>query len=417
MFTAMLFLTLAPIALAGPSDALQRFVARKDDAFKWQWSSDSRLRTIELTSQRWKGFLWKHNVVVVEPDENALKGVAILIVTGAQRDRDIQLAKGLANLSGMTVATLFDVPNQPLWDMKEDDLIAHTFQKFLESGDEDWPLLLPMANSAAKAMDALQQAYPGRFSKFVVTGASKRGWTTWLTGALDDKRVAGIAPLVIDNLNIPVQMKRQEQYWKGFSPEIDDYTRRGLQQLLNAPRSKRLMELVDPYSYRAKITAPTLIVNGACDPYWTVDALSVYWNKLSQPKWAVIVPNKGHGIDDYSYWTPTLATFARACAGTEKMPTVNFRLTTEKGKLNVEVSSSVAIGGVRLWEASSPDLHFQNKTWSPVALAAEWGADRKKVKGSVAVRSGVNGAWYAEAEFTLDRRTFRVTSPAKVIRK
>ena len=82
-------------------------------------------------------------------------------------------------------------------------------------------------------------------TKFVVSGASKRGWTTWLTGAVDP-RVVGIAPMVIVTLNMKAQNANQIKVWGKYSEQIDDYTERGLMDRFEEPDRKRLWEMVDP---------------------------------------------------------------------------------------------------------------------------------------------------------------------------
>ena len=116
-----------------------------------------------------------------------------------------ELFVDLAERLATPVAVLRQVPFQPIFGMREDDLIAHTFEQYVKTGEADWPLLLPMVKSVVRAMDATQvyatDSWDLSIEEFTVTGASKRGWTTWLTAAVDP-RVTALAPMVIDMLNM-----------------------------------------------------------------------------------------------------------------------------------------------------------------------------------------------------------------------
>src|SRR5947208_2130625 len=87
------------------------------------------------------------------------------------------------------------------------DMTSQTWHKYLRTGDERWPARLPMTKSAVRAMDTVQAFCANhsggtvKIANFVVAGASKRGWTTWTTAAVDP-RVVAIVPIVIDTLNL-----------------------------------------------------------------------------------------------------------------------------------------------------------------------------------------------------------------------
>ena len=276
---------------------LDAYLKRPEPSYAWS-AKEPGLGALHLrlTSQTWRNVRWTHDIVVVDASENSKsKDAAILYVTGGNPNAaDLNEAERLSKLSNMPVALLFQIPNQPLWGMTEDDLIAHTFEQFLKTGESDWPLLLPMAKSAVKAMDALQEAttkskHP--FKRFVVIGASKRGWTTWLMGAVLDKRVIGIAPMVFDNLRLKEQLAHQLDLWGKYSEMLGDYTERGLDKIVDTPQGKKLIDIVDPWTYRERITMPKLIVNGSNDRYWSTDSLSLYWEGLQGPKYVTTVPN------------------------------------------------------------------------------------------------------------------------------
>src|SRR5207237_225417 len=132
------------------------------------------------------------------------------------------------------IAELRMVPNQPLTftdddhPRAEDGIIAYSWDKYLRAGDERWPLRLPMTKSVVRAMDTItdfcRSAAGGRVEvdRFVLAGASKRGWTAWTTAAVDE-RVCAVVPVVIDLLNIETSFEHHYRAYGFWAPAIAAY--------------------------------------------------------------------------------------------------------------------------------------------------------------------------------------------------
>lgn len=388
-----------------PQVDLGRVFLARDPSFAWKWAEKGR--RIELTSQTWQGQSWRHEILLDRPKEPKTPGTALLWITGDQAARDLSFGKELARETGMTVATLFDVPNQPLWDMREDDLIAHSFQKYLETGDPEWPLLVPMVRSALRAMDAVQRADP-TVRRFVVSGASKRGWTTWLVGSLGQPRVIAIAPLLFDSLRLPRQLAKQQRDWGHFSPMISDYTSRGLQELVESPEAKSLLEIVDPYERRGSLRLPKLLIHGANDPYWTVDAHSLYIDDLPGDATLLEMPNVGHDVEPISAWAPSVAALARTAALEKRLPNPERAFEWDQARWSAPRGSGAK--RARLFRALSSNREFAESRWVPVVSCVPGESG-----GVPPVESGFV-AEFAQVEYRLGDLDYNLTTRVRVWR-
>src|SRR4029434_1759942 len=191
----------------------------------WMQFGNCEVTQLELVSQVWQGIEWKHDLVLFRPKDVPPSDAAFLLNSGGKaKPEGIPYGVMLATKIKAPVVILLGIPNQPLFDNKrEDDLIAETFVRYLDTQDDKWPLLFPMVKSLVKAMDAVQQVSSAEWGKkverFVVSGASKRGWTTWLTAA-SDRRVTAIAPMVIDILNMPAQLERTAECFERTTAQL-----------------------------------------------------------------------------------------------------------------------------------------------------------------------------------------------------
>jgi PhoPQ-activated pathogenicity-related protein len=359
---------------------------------------------LELVSQTWQHQFWSHHLLVVRPEKVTHPDVALLFVTGggfgAPDEKDAERFNLIAQRSGALAAFITKVPNQPLYDGRTADaLIAYTLDQDLKSGDKTWPLLFPMVKSAVRGMDTVQQ-FAGKewgqeIKHFVVSGASKRGWTTWLTAAAD-ARVKAIAPMVIDMLNMKKQLAWAKQMYGRQSEEIDDYTSLHLDTRDDAPMNE-LRSWIDPYAYRARYTMPKLLLLGTNDPYWVVDSLRNYWDDLPGEKVVFQTPNAGHDLGGGKDAIVTLANWFALVAGDQPLPFVTWKLRDgSRGGAGIDVNVNQPARKIRLWSAHSKDRDFRDDSWIARDLAMS--SDQKSASADVETPAVGFTAFMAEVE-------------------
>ena len=381
----MLFYALNGLAQTAPTPetALEAYLKNGDKSFRWELKESYDLGSVKaysllLTSQQWHEYVWTHQLTILVPPENKYDGALLFITGGSNRkgmpnwngkdDKFAQALAGIASKNKAIVALLRQTPNQPLvGNLTEDALISYTLHQFKQDGDYSWPLLFPMVKSAVRAMDAVQEfsskVLKHKVNRFLVSGASKRGWTTWLTGA-SDPRVAAIAPMVIDILNMPVNLDYQVKMWKDYSVQIEDYVKLGIPQTASSEQGRAITTMVDPYSYRNKLSMPKMIFMGTNDEYWTVDAIKHYIDSIPGDNFIHYVPNAGHSLGDQRQALAGLSAFFGQTMARVPYPVLKWSISeSKKGvTLKVHTTPDLLVDAI-LWSTNSEDTDFRDEKW------------------------------------------------------
>jgi PhoPQ-activated pathogenicity-related protein len=370
--------------------ALDRYVAAPDANFSWKVlkplpAEGATATLLEMTSQKWlteqevERPLWTHWLTVVRPPE-VKSDVALLYITGGSLERQPPSSPpawlvNAARDTGTVTVELRLVPNQPVVfkadptrkPRTEDDFIAYTWDKYMRTGDEKWPARLPMTKSAVRAMDAVTQFAAGadgggsKIARFVVSGASKRGWTTWTTAAVD-RRVIAIVPAVIDMLNLEPSFIHHYRAYGTWSDAVKDYTEHGIMDWMGTPQFRALMKIEEPYEYRDRLTIPKLILNASGDQFFLPDSSQFYFDDLKGETHVRYVPNASHSMDKTDAIETLHAFYAAVVAAT---PRPEVKWTFEKDG-SIKVVTKQLPSSVQLWQAVNPKArNFRLDTIGP----------------------------------------------------
>jgi len=328
--TTALFIASAVLArpvIADLDSALEDYVNQPDPEFYFTPVGPPiplpglTAHVLHVTSQTWRSpeevdrTLWQHYLTIFVPD-NLVSDINLMFVIGSDNDEgppdltedEAQALALLATASGTVVSILQQVPNQPLIftndpspdnERREDELVAFTLDRATRTGDYNWAAYLPMVKSVVRAMDVVQSFVPTvtspalDVSQFVVTGFSKRGATAWLTAAIDN-RVIAVAPGVFDALNWAPSLENHRASYGMFSDALEDYLEFDILDRLRTPEGRELLQVIDPYAYRDRLTMPKFIINSSGDEFFPPNSAQFYLGDLAGETLVRYLPNTNH---------------------------------------------------------------------------------------------------------------------------
>lgn len=403
-----------------PGNALRSYLDNGDNTYAWVIkdslvSDEVTIFQVMLTSQQWREHTWTHQLNVMVPKKVVYDGALLFISSGRMQkdnpnepewhdlatDDQIQSIAHMAVKNNAVAALLRQVPNQPLYNgLTEDELISYTLHQFQQDGDYSWPLLFPMVKSAIRGMDAVQEIVVDRSAqpvhRFVVSGLSKRGWTTWLTASQDD-RVEALAPMVIDILNMPVNLNYQVEVWQEYSPQIQDYVALGLVQDIESDRGKILAQMIDPYAYRKLLDKPKMLFMGTNDEYWVIDAVKHYIDSIPGENYIHYVPNEGHKLGDKRQAYQALSSFWGFTLQGKPYPTTTYNVTEKQHALRLDIEATRSrLVGATLWRAVSTDQDFRDETWEGRDLGVK---NKRKLRVKESLPATGYQAFYVDLKY------------------
>ena len=357
---------------------------------------------------------WWHYVDIIIPKQTT-SSTGIMFIDGGEKSEDyFRLdAQSIRNAikTEAVIVNVSNIPFQPLNflsseqdSFEEDDLIAFAWNKFLKQGakqkDVEWLPRFPMTRAIVRAMDLAQEIVLQNdivVKDFVVSGASKRGWTAWTTAAVDS-RVKAVVPMVIDMLNLVPSFENHYRSYGEFSPAVQEYVNYNIQDWLGTEEFKVLMSYIEPFSFIDKFTMPKYIINAGSDEFFSTDSWRFYYDKLPGEKIIRYVPNKNHSLDG-RYLTEDLVSYFYRVINDIEIPSLSWNLSDNKliaeldydGEYDVSVWTAKNDNGrdFRLWE--------EGELWEETSIGK-----LANNKYELNVSSNLKGYKATMIEFTID---------------
>ncbi|XP_060616935.2 autocrine proliferation repressor protein A-like isoform X1 [Anolis sagrei] len=282
--------------------------------------------SLNMTSLKWldesevERSVWWHELFIALPKVQTMNDSCLLIPSNGRNDcvpvLDIDYNLNdiidTAKSTGSCAALLRQIPNQPNTFYKipieeckkssSDGGLSCSWWKFLNDKTARPHTLLqfPMVKATVRAMDTitafLMNESNGKMNitKFTLAGISKRGWSSWLTAAVDN-RVVSFFPFLADLLNMRKNLHHQYRSYCGWTFLLRPLRDTNITQQLDKPRFKEMASHIDPLEYNGRYSMQAKYISVATgDEFFQPDDSHYYFSQLMGEKLFRIVPNIGH---------------------------------------------------------------------------------------------------------------------------
>eukprot|EP01084_Bolivina_argentea_P007444 13970_1 len=354
---------------------------------------------LNMTSQTWLNEtyvnkpVWWHWLWVIIPDEVRHTDWGTVVVTGNKNSAQwpnkneeyFRCAQYVATHTKTILSVLYYIPNEPLIfyndpkhkSRSEDAIIAFGWNQYLQLYNEDinneyrynWLVLFPMTKAVVKAMDTMtdylsSNKFNNKYNiqRFGIAGASKRGWTTWLTAAVD-KRVEVFIPMVFDMENMHRSLHHMWKAYGGWTFAFEDYYDENITQYLDTDGFLSIMNATDPIMffdrYAGKYKMPIDAVN---DEFFMTDDEYYWWNEFPEPRWFQMNPDAEHSlITAIEELVPTLSTFTTLYLEDYPMPTIEWQVDNITGNISISFKGNTSqIVEAVVWHGRSCSTHMRD---------------------------------------------------------
>jgi len=384
---------------------LDAYLNKVDPNYKWsdtkhtvRMLSGATGYLLNVTSQQWldtsraigpNGDLWTHQVLVIVPRKVQIADSALIYITGGcnenpgmpkATDEEPLIMDRISSETGAIGVVLNQIPNchmvypsDPLKKPREEDaMIAWAWNQYLKTKDPEWLPRLPMTKAAMQAMRAVQefttQKKMAAIDGWLVSGASKRGWTTWMVGAANCPscpNIKAIAPIVPIVPNLKENVHHMWQSYGGLSFAFSDYVEANITKYFDDPGFVDMMNVVDPINYIERLARiPKFVLVSSDDEFMMFEWTRSWWSKFTGEKHLMIANNAEHSMATGVFeLLGSLGNYANAVFRKAARPEFSWDLDLQEGSITVTIPENVKHGQVVLRTAKTLSLKRRDFRW------------------------------------------------------